>query len=355
MTEEIYKQLPERLIPWYKENARDLPWRKDKEPYHIWISEIMLQQTRVEAVKNYYRRFLKAFPDIASLARAKEDRLMKMWEGLGYYNRARNLQKSAVILMEEYNGIFPSEYSEIRKLPGIGEYTAGAIASNCFDEPVAAVDGNVLRVISRLTESYDDILRASVKRKVKEELEKIYPKTGCGDFTQSLMELGATVCMPAGKPECSICPVGDLCIAHKKGTEMELPVKKKKKERKVEERTVFILRCRDRVALTRRQNSGLLAGMWEFPNVLGKQTAEEAVAVAEAWGCRPQGLEREIERSHIFSHIQWEMTGYYITCQREAQEFVWVSEKELYGEKALPTAFRKFCIKDSRKMIRNTI
>lgn len=340
--EHIYKKLPEALIPWYRDNARDLPWRKDKEPYHIWLSEIMLQQTRVEAVKEYYIRFLKELPDILSLARAEEDLLMKLWEGLGYYNRARNLQKAAKIIVYENNGVFPSEYSEILTLPGIGEYTAGAIASNCFDEPVAAVDGNVLRVISRITESYDDILKASTKKRVKAQLEAVYPKTGCGDFTQSLMELGATVCVPAGKPQCMKCPACEFCVSRKNGTQMELPVKIKKKNRKIEEKTVFVLQCKDKIAIRKRKDQGLLSGMWEFPNAPGKLTAEEAFDMAGKWGCSPWELEREVSKKHIFSHVEWEMTCFYIQCRSQGSEAEWVTVRQLLEQIALPTAFRQF-------------
>lgn len=341
--EQIYRLLPERLIPWYLKNARNLPWRRDREPYHIWLSEIMLQQTRVEAVKDYYIRFLKELPDIRTLAEAEEEKLLKLWEGLGYYNRARNLQKAAKMIVFENNGVFPSEYSEILTLPGIGEYTAGAISSVCFDEPIAAVDGNVLRVISRIMESYDDILKASTKKQVKLHLEEVYPRKGCGDFTQSLMELGATVCMPSGKPRCESCPVEDLCIAHARHTEMELPVKVTKKNRSVEERTVFVLRCGDKIAVRKRADAGLLAGMWEFPNVLGRQTADQALQTADSWGCGPVHLEQELFRKHIFSHVQWDMTCFYIQCLHQAEQMEWVSGSTLLEQIALPTAFRQFC------------
>ncbi|MCB6994001.1 A/G-specific adenine glycosylase [bacterium 210820-DFI.6.37] len=340
--DQIYRLLPKRLIPWYRENARDLPWRRDKDPYHVWISEIMLQQTRVAAVKEYYIRFLKELPDIRALAEVEEGKLLKLWEGLGYYNRARNLRKAAKKIVCENNGVFPSEYSEILTLPGIGEYTAGAVASVCFDEAVAAVDGNVLRILSRITESYDDILKASTKKQAKRRLEAVYPKEDCGDFTQSLMELGATVCGPSGKPKCQSCPVEDICVAHAKGIETSLPVKITKKNRRVEERTVFVLRRGDKVAARKRETEGLLAGMWEFPNVLGKLTAEEALETADRWGCGPALLEREIFRKHIFSHVQWDMTCFYIQCLKETEQLEWVSGKALSERMALPTAFRQF-------------
>ncbi len=340
--EQIYKELPGLLSPWFLENARELPWREDREPYHVWISEIMLQQTRVEAVRGYYLRFLRELPDIQALAEAEEERLLKLWEGLGYYNRAKNLQKAAKLLISEYNGVFPSEYSEILKLPGIGEYTAGAIASTCFDEPVAAVDGNVLRVISRLTESYDDILKPAVKKSVKQKLEEVYPKTDCGVFTQALMELGATVCLPAGKPKCELCPVKSLCLAKKHGTQMELPVKTRKKDRMAEERTVFVLQCNGRIALRKREKKGLLAGMWELPNLQGKQDAAQALKTAELWECGPERLCKEVTRSHIFSHIRWDMVCFYIECKAMPDAFQWIEEPEIDASISIPTAFRQF-------------
>ncbi len=340
--ENPYKRLPEVLIPWYKEHARDLPWRKDKEPYHVWLSEIMLQQTRVEAVKGYYARFLTELPDIQSLAEAEESRLLKLWEGLGYYNRARNLQKSAKRIMEEHEGAFPSEYREILELPGIGEYTAGAIASNCFDEPVAAVDGNVMRVLSRITESYEDILKPAVKKRMKQQLEEVYPKTGCGDFTQALMELGAIVCVPNGKPKCDACPARSFCMAHRNGTQMELPVKIKRQKRKTEAYTVFVLCCRGKTAVRRRPNAGLLAGLWEFPNVPGTATAQDAITIAEGWGCGSLQLKKQVERKHIFTHVQWNMTCFYMECDQEAEAMEWVADDEIDVRVPLPTAFRQF-------------
>ncbi len=346
----LYRLLPKKLIPWYRENARDLPWRKDREPYHIWLSEIMLQQTRVEAVKGYYLRFLKELPTIKALAEVDEARLLKLWEGLGYYNRARNLQKAAKMIQEHNNGVFPSEYSEILLLPGIGEYTAGAIASNCFDEPVAAVDGNVLRIISRITENYDDILKPATKKRVKENLEAVYPEKGCGDFTQSLMELGAIICVPNGKPKCEICPAREFCLAQKHKTQLELPVKIKKKKGKTEERTVFIMQCKGKTAVKRRPEKGLLAGLWEFPNVLGRESAASAMRTAEEWGCKPILLKKEMTRKHIFSHVQWEMTCFFMECEREATQFEWICDSEINKRIPLPTAFRQFWNINSNKI-----
>ena len=246
---DVYEKLPGALLPWYEANRRDLPWRRDREPYHVWLSEIMLQQTRVEAVKGYYLRFLDALPSIPDLADADPDALHKLWEGLGYYSRVRNLQKAARVIVEQYGGVFPSDHAAIRALPGIGDYTAGAVASICFGQPTPAVDGNVLRVTSRVDACYDPITDPKVKKAVGARLAAVYPAGRCGDFTQSLMELGATVCVPNGAPHCEVCPCRDFCRARALGCQTELPVKAAKKERRVEEKTVFLLRCGERVAL----------------------------------------------------------------------------------------------------------
>ena len=272
----MLEQLPVLLLPWFAEHRRDLPWRRDREPYHVWLSEIMLQQTRVEAVRGYYLRFLERLPDIAALASAPEDVLLKLWEGLGYYSRVRNLQKAAQCVMEQHDGEFPQELSAIRALPGIGDYTAGAIASICFEAPTAAVDGNVLRVILRLTVCADSPADVRVRRRIGEELSAVYPAGHCGDFTQALMELGATVCLPNGAPQCGACPLRALCEAHAQGTELQFPTKPPKKPRRIEQRTVFVLQCGDRLAVCKRPSHGLLAGLWQLPDVPGKLETADA-------------------------------------------------------------------------------
>ena len=228
----IFSQLPDRLLPWYKQHKRELPWRQDREPYHVWLSEIMLQQTRVEAVRGYYARFLQALPTVEALAQAPAEQLNKLWEGLGYYSRVRNLQKAAQQIMELHGGQFPRQYDQIRALAGIGDYTAGAIGSICFDWPTPAVDGNVLRVCSRLTADPAPIDDLKTKRDLTAALAEIYPQGRCGDFTQALMELGATVCAPNGAPKCDCCPLADLCTANREGTQLQYPVKAKKNPRK---------------------------------------------------------------------------------------------------------------------------
>ena len=338
----MLEQLPVLLLPWFAEHRRDLPWRRDREPYHVWLSEIMLQQTRVEAVRGYYLRFLERLPDIAALASAPEDVLLKLWEGLGYYSRVRNLQKAAQCVMEQHDCEFPQELSAIRALPGIGDYTAGAIASICFEAPTAAVDGNVLRVILRLTVCADSPADVRVRRRIGEELSAVYPAGHCGDFTQALMELGATVCLPNGAPQCGACPLRALCEAHAQGTELQFPTKPPKKPRRIEQRTVFVLQCGDRLAVCKRPSHGLLAGLWQLPDVPGKLETAEALRQAEQWGVHPTGILKTAERTHIFTHVQWDLRGVWLTCAAEAPQFTWADEDALRHEIGLPTAYRQF-------------
>ncbi len=336
---EIYKALPQQLLPWYKENARALPWRRDRDPYRVWVSEIMLQQTRVEAVIGYYERFMAAFPTVLDLADAEEAQVLKLWEGLGYYSRARNLQKAAKKIAFEFGGEFPDTAGSLLKLPGIGAYTAGAVASICFERPSAAVDGNVLRIITRMTADERAIDLNTTKQDIASRLEEVYPKGSCGDFTQALMELGACICTPKS-PKCAVCPMQTLCKAHAMKKETVFPVKLPKKEKRVEERTVFLLNCGGRYAVCRREEEGLLAGLWQFPNCSGSLSADEAVLWAK--DMQPRELLREVHRTHIFTHIRWEMTGYLLSCDAAAAAYNWATLKELENEYTLPTAFRMF-------------
>ncbi len=335
------QELPLLLPPWFAENRRDLPWRRDREPYHVWLSEIMLQQTRVEAVKGYYTRFLARLPDIAALAEAEETELLKLWEGLGYYSRARNLRRAARIIQEEHGGVFPRDYAAVRALPGIGDYTAGAICSICFDARTPAVDGNVLRVVSRVLDDHGCTDDQRVKGRFSRMLEEIYPEEA-GTFTQSLMELGATVCVPNGAPRCEVCPLGELCLARRRNTAGELPVRATKRPRTRQEMTVFLLTCGDHVALRRRPAKGLLAGLYEFPHLPGTLCAADIIQAAEDWGLQPQFLEKTVARTHIFTHIQWDMTGARLHCASENREFIWAGRETVLREMALPTAFRQF-------------
>ena len=338
---EMISRLPEVLLPWFYENRRELPWRKDKEPYHIWLSEIMLQQTRVEAVKGYYLRFLEVLPDIASLASADDDLLHKLWEGLGYYSRVRNLKRAAVTIQQEHGGVFPKGYDAVRKLPGIGDYTAGAICSIAYDQKTPAVDGNVLRVFSRLTDDPTPIDTPAMKKKTAEALKNIYPEKA-GDFTQALMELGATVCGPNRKPDCENCPCRDFCKGYAKQTAERLPVKSPPKARKELDMTVFVLSCDGKYALQKREDRGLLAGLWQFPNAQGYMDVPAAVEYLMQNGVCVKDVLRQVERKHIFTHIQWNMRGMYLEVTGQAEPYVWLTATEIESQAALPTAFRQF-------------
>lgn len=339
--QKILEKLPEALLPWYFKNRRDLPWRADREPYHILVSEVMLQQTRVEAVKGYYSRFLKELPDIESLANADDGALYKLWEGLGYYSRVRNLKKAAQVIVEDFHGSFPCEYPQILSLPGVGQYTAGAICSIAFDQPTPAVDGNVLRVVSRLLNDPTPIDLPALKKQVSQELEGIYPPQA-GDFTQALMELGATLCGPNREAECTRCPCREFCLAYHAGSQNKLPVKSPKKERRQEDMTVFILSCDGYFALERRSESGLLAGLWQFPNVSVKMSVPNAIAYVEEMGTKPKEILRKVEKKHIFTHIQWNMRGIYMEVSKMTGSYTWLHYKQIEDTVALPTAFRKF-------------
>ena len=337
----ILKELPGVLLPWYRENRRELPWRADREPYHVWLSEIMLQQTRVEAVKGYYARFLAALPTVEALAACDDEALHKLWEGLGYYSRVRNLKKAAKVIMDTHEGRFPENYDAVRALPGIGDYTAGAICSICYDLPTPAVDGNVLRLVSRLQNDPTPIDLPARKKEVQTQLAEIYPAEA-GDFTQALMELGATLCGPNRRPDCESCPCRSFCLGYRKGTADTLPVKSPKKAKRQEDLTVFLLRCGNCYALEKRPDRGLLAGLWQFPNTPGTLDAAGAIAWASEQGLQPTDIRRIAEKKHIFTHIQWNMTGIYLEVSEKPELFRWFTEKEIENAAALPTAFRQF-------------
>ena len=336
--ENMLNQLPDALLPWYAANKRQLPWRQTADPYCIWLSEIMLQQTRVEAVKGYYARFLAALPTVSALAEAQEETLLKLWEGLGYYSRVRNLKKAACVIMEKHGGVFPKNHADVLALPGIGDYTAGAICSIAFGQPTPAVDGNVLRVISRLQADATPIDQPARKREVQALLSEIYPQNA-GDFTQALMELGATVCGPNRAPDCERCPCQRFCRGYQTGTAAQFPVKSPKKGRRVEEKTVFILSCDGKFALSKRPDKGLLAGMWQFPEVAGILELPQAMA---ALGLPVKEVYRQVEKNHIFTHIEWKMRGFYWEVSRQTENFTWLTAEQIEAEAALPTAYRQF-------------
>lgn len=338
---DIYRKLPTVLLPWYEIHKRQLPWREDTEPYHIWISEIMLQQTRVEAVKGYYDRFLRALPTVASLANADDELLEKLWEGLGYYTRVRNLKKAANVIVNEYGGVFPGEYEKILALPGIGPYTAGAIGSIAFGLPTPAVDGNVLRLAARLTNDNTPVQTPAFRKQVEDALRCVYPDQS-GMFTQALMELGATVCGPNRAPECANCPCRDFCLGHQHGTAEQLPVKAPKKSRRIEQKTVFVLYCGDAVALEKRPAGGVLAGLWQLPNVSGKLDLNAALRKVEELDLKPKEIIKTVEKKHIFTHIEWDMVGVYVEVSERNERFTWMNSDQRSQQAGLPTAFRQF-------------
>lgn len=343
------------LLVWYGEQTRILPWRKPPRPdslshqhegdfpYRVWISEIMLQQTRVAAVKPYFERFLSALPGIRELAEVPDDQLLKLWEGLGYYNRAKNLKKAAQVMVSKYEAKLPSSYEELLKLPGIGSYTAGAIASIAYGIPVPAVDGNVLRVLSRVLASQRDILRQSTRRWLEEILIKVIPAECAGHFNQGLIEIGAIVCVPNGQPKCTVCPLSSLCLARIRGLICEIPVKTPKKKRKIEDKTIAIIQFEDTLALHRRSSEGLLASLYEFPNVEGHQSEEH---LAEAFRLDADAIdviEQLPQAKHIFSHVEWHMTGYRIVLKRRIPlDYIWAVREELNKSYPLPNAFAAY-------------
>ena len=347
MKNRLTEQAIENLLVWYRENKRDLPWRHTKDPYCIWLSEIMLQQTRVEAVKPYYERFLSVCPNLQTLADLPEERLMKLWEGLGYYSRARNLQKAARTVMTEYGGKMPNSYAELRKLSGIGDYTAGAIASIAFGERVPAIDGNVLRVLARIMGSREDILDARVKKSWGLELAPLVP-IDAGDFTQALIELGATVCVPNGEPACDRCPLSAYCKAKNENLTSEIPVRSPKKPRRIEKRTVLLIQDEDRTALCKRPPKGLLAGLYELPNREGHLSEGDLLAFIRSVGFEPLQIRRLEDSKHIFTHIEWHMIAYSV---RIAPEFdgwhsrsgmLLLQNQDLRENYAIPSAFAAY-------------
>jgi len=340
----LLDEIEEPLLAWYDVGHRILPWREDPTPYHVWVSEIMLQQTRVEAVKPYYDRFMAALPDIQALAEAGEEELLKLWEGLGYYNRVRNLNKAAQLIMEKYNGQMPDDYGELLKLPGIGSYTAGAVTSIAYGKKAPAVDGNVLRILSRLRLDERDIMQQSVKKQVEEEVFSAMSDIRPGDFNQALMELGATVCVPNGAPKCEECPWKKLCLAHKEGRELEFPVKSAKKKRTIEEKTILLIRDENKAALQKRPSKGLLAGMYEFPWMEGKLTEEEVLAGLKAVGLSVLHIRPVGESKHIFTHKEWHMRGYAVRVDELSREkgpenYLYVERNEAKEKYPIPSAY----------------
>lgn len=331
-----------KILTWYKGYRREMPWREDPSPYRIWISEIMLQQTRVDTVIPYFNNFMERYPTIESLARSDEDELMKYWEGLGYYSRIRNIRETAVNIVLNYGGQIPESYEELLKLKGIGEYTAGAIASEAFGQKVPAVDGNVFRVFARLTAREEDLRDLKFQKKLKEAVKSVLPESEIGDFNQGLIELGALVCIPKGSPKCGLCPVRDLCLSNKLNLQDKIPVKSKAKQRTVQEKTVFILQYEDKFAVRKRDDQNLLAGLFEIPNVEGFYTPEEAITVVEEMGFVVSDLHVLKDRKVIFTHIEWILQGYYVHVKNDHEQYIFETKENLVQKYTLATAFREY-------------
>ena len=337
------RDLPRLILPWYRANRRALPFREGRDPYRIWVSEIMLQQTRIEAVIPYYYRFVKELPTVNALAACPEEKLLKLWEGLGYYSRARNLKKAAGIMVERHGGKVPGDYEALLSLPGIGAYTAGAIASIAFGLPEPAVDGNVLRVIARITGDERDVLDPKTRKDVTEKLKAVYPAgTDAGDLTEGLMELGEVLCLPGGAPKCGDCPARESCRACRDGSWDRIPYRAPAKEKRVCPKTVFLLRCGGKYAVRQRTESGLLHGLFEFPGIDGHLTKKEALAFLEKQGLTVLSFSPGKKAKHVFTHLIWDMTSYRAEAETEAPGFLWKTPEELRNEIALPTAFKAF-------------
>lgn len=340
------ENIVEPLLEWFADHARVLPWRENPTPYRVWVSEIMLQQTRVEAVKPYFERFIGKLPTLKDLAECEEEILLKLWEGLGYYNRVRNMQIAARQVMENYGGSIPAEYKELLTLKGIGHYTAGAIASIAYGQPVPAVDGNVLRVISRVAADDRDIMKQSVRNNMEVELQKIIPVGRAGAFNQALMELGATVCLPNAVPKCEECPWQKICLAKAENKTEVIPVKSKSIKRRKEDRTVFVIRDGEKILLRKRPDKGLLAGMYEFPNELGRYSGKKALDYVKEIGLLPLRIEELGESVHVFSHVEWHMKGYLIRVEAmetdREDEMMFAEIHDFQNKFAMPSAFRAY-------------
>ena len=330
------------LLGWYDQGHRDLPWRTLPTPYRVWISEIMLQQTRVEAVRRYFDGWMDALPDIRALAEAEESVYMKLWEGLGYYNRVRNLHRAAVVHCQEYGGQLPADYDKLLSLPGIGEYTAGAIASIAYGIPVPAVDGNVLRVAARLDNDFTPITDARYKKQTRERFAAWMPADRPGDLNQALLELGATICLPNGAPRCGDCPLQHLCLGYHHKNASSLPLRAAKKARRIENRTVLLVRCGTLVGLRQRPSAGLLAGLWELPSLDGHLSPEETRSALAGLGWQLRRMLSLRPARHIFTHVEWHMNGYYIELDNQPEPLTFVSPPALRATYALPSAFRAF-------------
>ncbi len=340
------KSFVEDLLLWFRQNKRDMPWRETKDPYHIWISEIMLQQTRVETVRDYYQRFIQNFPTVEDLATASEESVLKSWEGLGYYSRGRNLHRAAKLVIQEFGGKVPNQLKELQRLPGIGDYTAGAILSIAFNQPIPAVDGNVLRVFSRLYCIEKDIMEKTTVEEIRRLVKELMPAQDCGDFSEALMELGALICN-ARNPKCGFCPVQGHCISHREEKAVELPIRISKTKVKKLKMGIFWIRFENQILVKKNPEQGLLAGLWALPTFsLTEEKNQEAVLERLKEGIpKITTIEYSGKASHIFTHQRWDIDIYLASCStKEFPDhrgiYKWVNEEQL-KELALPTLYRK--------------
>ena len=341
-----HSRFAEDLLQFYDKEARELPFRVSPRPYYTWISEIMLQQTRMETVVPYFNRFIREIPDIPALAAVEDDRLMKLWEGLGYYSRVRNLKKAAQVMVAQNGGEMPDSFAELIKLPGIGPYTAGAIASIAFGKAVPAVDGNVIRVFTRLEAYGGMVMNARGRQFIQAAVEAVISRERPGDFNQAVMELGATVCLPNGEPLCGKCPVQSHCLAFRQGDPLAYPVLPVKKQRRIEDHTVLLLRQGDSFLAERRPSEGLLAGHLQFPMKAGTLSLEETEAWLRSLGFTGWEIRQGETARHIFSHIEWHMQAFLIRVTSSQVGEGYENLKWIKGEDltviTLPTAFKPY-------------
>jgi A/G-specific adenine glycosylase len=336
------------LISWFKREQRELPWRKDRDPYKVWVSEIMLQQTRVDTVIPYFNRFLEWFPTLEDLAAAEEEKILKAWEGLGYYSRVRNLQSAVKEVQEKYNGIVPNNPEDISSLKGVGPYTAGAILSIAYGIPEPAVDGNVMRVLARILSIWEDIAKPATRKVFEQAVRRLISQTDPSSFNQALMELGALICTPTS-PSCLLCPVREHCRGFYEGTQNELPIKSKKTKQKQVQIAAFFLTDKDgKILIHKRPNQGLLANLWEFPNVeidfaLQNEKRQLSGLSADTLGVEIESIKRMGQIQHVFSHLIWNIdayTGIVTSFPEEEQEWKLVSVEEL-DDFAFPVPYQK--------------
>lgn len=336
------EKMNQKLLEWYFDHQRKLPWRESQNPYYIWVSEIMLQQTRVDTVIPYFNRFIQRLPNIEELSIIEEDNLLKLWEGLGYYSRVKNMQKCAKVIMEKYAGNMPEDYEELIKLPGIGFYTAGAISSIAFKKCIPAVDGNVLRIMTRLYKDYDDISKESTKKKYFNLLLQKMDQNFPGEFNQALMDLGAMICIPNGEAKCHKCPLAEYCKAYIHHCVEKLPVKNNKITRKVEEKTVLLFRYKNEIAIVKRPDYGLLASLYEYPTIENKRNEHEILSYLEEKKIPYLKLNTLAESKHLFSHIEWKMIGYEIYLEKKIPTYQWCSVIDVMEKYSIPTAYKKY-------------